>query len=150
MAGDAQPGRRVVAITGAASGLGRAIAKAFVAAGDDVHAIDIAPARLAEACDEIGECRAAAVDVSDAEAVDAVIADVASASGRLDVLVNNAGVFDGNARIATTSHELWRRVLDINLNGCFYGTKAAAELMVRQGGGRIINVASIAGLRGGP
>ncbi|HWI71021.1 MAG TPA: SDR family NAD(P)-dependent oxidoreductase [Baekduia sp.] len=144
------PHRRVVAVTGAASGLGRAIAKAFVDHGDEVHAIDIAPDRLEEARGEIGDCRGAIADVADPHAVNGVVENIINASGRLDVLVNNAGVFDGNARIDHTTHELWTRVLDINLNGCFYGTKAAAAVMVRQQSGRIINVSSVAGLRAGP
>jgi NAD(P)-dependent dehydrogenase (short-subunit alcohol dehydrogenase family) len=144
------PKRRVVAVTGAASGLGRAIAKAFVDLGDAVYAIDIAPDRLAEARADIGECEVATADVSDPGSITGVIGDIVSQAGRLDVLVNNAGVFDGNARIGETTHELWTRVLDINLNGCFYGTKAAAEVMVRQQHGRIINVSSVAGLRAGP
>lgn len=137
-------------MTGAASGLGRAIAKAFVDLGDKVYALDIAEDRLIEAQEHIGDCRRAVVDIADQNAVSGAIASIVNAEDRLDVLVNNAGVFDGNARIGQTSHELWRRVLNINLNGTFYGTKAASEVMVRQGAGRIINVASIAGFRAGP
>jgi NAD(P)-dependent dehydrogenase (short-subunit alcohol dehydrogenase family) len=117
--------------------------------------VDIQADELAEAADEIaqeaavggGELRTDLVDVSDfAQVADAVDATVAT-WGRIDVLVNNAAIMPP-ATFAEMTPELWRRVIDINLSGVFYGVKAAWPHMVRQGGGHCMAIASGSSVRG--
>ena len=137
-----------VAITGAGSGIGLAAAKAFTDDGHTVHLGDISPNRLDEAKAALGgDVCLHILDVSDLAQVRDFAAAAAGEAG-LDVYVNNAGIFDGYASIEETSEQLWDRVIAVNLTGYFYGCKAAAELMVPRGSGRIINVGSVAGQRG--
>jgi NAD(P)-dependent dehydrogenase (short-subunit alcohol dehydrogenase family) len=141
---------RTVAVTGAGSGIGRAIAEAFASQGDTVFVCDISKERLDGVAMAIGGPeRASVVDVSENEQISAFVRSAHAQTGRLDVLVSAAGIFDGYAGVTETSPELWRRVLDINLTGCFLGTKVASELMISQGSGRIISIGSIATFRGG-
>ena len=142
---------RTAAITGAGSGIGRAITKAFVDDGYEVLASDVSEARMKETAEELGSpsnLRVAAVDVSVYDAVEQFVADAATASGRLDVMVNCAGVFDGYADVEETTPELWAKVIGINLTGTFYGCRAAAKKMIAQKSGRIISIGSVAGQRG--
>jgi NAD(P)-dependent dehydrogenase (short-subunit alcohol dehydrogenase family) len=139
---------RRVAITGAGAGIGRAIAQAFVELGDEVYIGDVSQQRLTEVAQALGSgVRTQLLDVTDQVAMDAFVADAAGPDG-LDVFVNNAGIFDGYAGISETSAELWNKIISVNLTGYFHGCKAAAEPMMRQRRGRIINVGSIAGQRG--
>jgi NAD(P)-dependent dehydrogenase (short-subunit alcohol dehydrogenase family) len=147
---------RTVAVTGAGSGIGRAIAEAFVQAGDRVHLGDLSEARLSEterAIDAPGHVTTHVLDVSDYTAVERFVAAADSSSGDggggLSVFVNCAGVFDGYAGIEETTPELWRRIIDVNLTGCYHGCRAAAPVLVRRGGGRIVNIGSVAGRHGG-
>lgn len=84
-------------------------------------------------------------DVSSAEAWDAVVADVVSQHGRIDVLVNNAGILRG-ARLVNTSDDIWDQTVAINQTGVFYGMRAVAPQMIEQGTGSIVNISSVAGL----
>ena len=139
-------GRRV-AITGAGAGIGRAIAAAFAAQGDTVYIGDVSETRLAEAKAAVeGNVHTQVLDVSDFDAVKA-FAEAAAGDAGLDVFVNNAGVFDGYAGIDETGPELWQRVIDVNLTGCFNGCKAASALL-KEGSGRIVNIGSVAGRHG--
>jgi NAD(P)-dependent dehydrogenase (short-subunit alcohol dehydrogenase family) len=141
---------RNIVVTGAGSGLGEGIARAFASQGDRVWACDISGDRVDRVVSELGgDARGAAVDVTDFDQLLAFVR-AADAAGGLHAIVNNAGIFDGYADILTTTDELWRRVIDINLRGCFNGSKAAAEVMVPRRHGRIINMGSIASFRGGP
>jgi NAD(P)-dependent dehydrogenase (short-subunit alcohol dehydrogenase family) len=146
---------RSVAVTGGGSGIGRAIALAFAGAGHPVHVGDISQARaddtVASARPTAGPLHAHALDVTDMAAVDAFTraADEDPESDGLGVFVNCAGVFDGYAGIDETSPELWRRIIDVNLTGCFHGCKCSARVLAARGGGRIINVGSVAGRHGG-
>jgi NAD(P)-dependent dehydrogenase (short-subunit alcohol dehydrogenase family) len=140
---------RTVAITGAGSGIGRAIAEAFVETGDKVFISDILEDSVHQLADELGSSASASrVDVSQYDQVAAFLRGAHAETGRLDVVVNAAGVFDGYAGVLETSEDLWRRVLEINLNGTFFGSKVAAELMTEQGSGRIISIGSVASFRG--
>jgi 3-oxoacyl-[acyl-carrier protein] reductase len=139
---------RSVAVTGAGSGIGLAIARAFAELGDDVHIADISSDRLAEARAAIdGSITTHELDVTDADAVRAFV-EAASPEGRLDVFVSNAGIFDGYASIEETSRELWDRIIGVNLTGAFNGVKAASERMIPNSAGRIIMIGSVAGQRG--
>jgi NAD(P)-dependent dehydrogenase (short-subunit alcohol dehydrogenase family) len=143
--------RRTVAITGAGSGIGRAIAVAFIAAGYEVYASDVSATRLDDTVVELGRpetLHTEKVDVSSATEVANFVTLAAAATGTLDVMVNCAGVFDGYADIVETTPELWNKVIGINLTGAFHGCRAAAQVMIRQRHGRIITVGSVAGQRG--
>ncbi len=145
--------QRTVAVTGAGSGIGQAIALAFAQAGDHVHVGDVSAARLAETQAALGansEVTTHLLDVTDFAAMQQFVrAADADGSGGLAVFVNCAGVFDGYAGIDETTPELWQRIIDVNLTGCFNGCKAAAAALVARGAGRIINIGSVAGQHGG-
>lgn len=147
---------RTIAVTGAGSGIGQAIALAFAQAGDHVHIGDVSATRLAETqaiLAEFTDVKTHVLDVTDFEAMQQFVraADAADAAGNkgLAVFVNCAGVFDGYAGIDETTPELWQRIIDVNLTGCFNGCKAAAAALVPRGSGRIINIGSVAGQHGG-
>ncbi len=147
--------KRTVAVTGGGSGIGRAIALAFAGAGHPVHVGDISQARVEDtvvsADPGAGALRAHVLDVTDLAAVTAftLAADDDPDGDGLGVFVNCAGVFDGYAGIDETSPALWQRIIEVNLTGCFHGCKAAAPVLASRGGGRIINVGSVAGRHGG-
>lgn len=143
--------KRTVAITGAGSGIGRGIARAFVEADYEVFAGDVSQSRLDETVNEFGapaNLHTSHVDVSDYAAVTAFVDAAASLTGAIDVMVNCAGVFDGYADIEETTPELWAKVIGVNLTGSFYGARAAALRMIEQKSGRIITIGSVAGQRG--
>jgi NAD(P)-dependent dehydrogenase (short-subunit alcohol dehydrogenase family) len=148
--------QRSVAVTGAGSGIGRAIAIAFARAGDHVHVGDISASRLEEtaAAAELvsggGRVSTHVLDVTDAAAVQQFVAAAdSSTEAGLGVFISCAGVFDGYAGIDETSPELWQRIIAVNLTGCFNGCKAAAAVMMERRAGRIINIGSVAGRHGG-
>lgn len=138
-----------VIVTGAASGLGAASARRFAEEGAWVLAVDIdeggADATATSIRNAGGSAEAGRVDVCRSDDLDAAVARAVAACGRLDVMFNNAGIVF-NASIEETSEAEWRRVIDVNLTGVFLGCKAAIPQMVAQGGGAIVNTASVAGL----
>ena len=141
-------GSRVAAVTGGSRGIGRAVVEALLAEGWRVRFSSLSRASLeataADLASEHGERVAGAVvDVRDLDAVTAWVDGVAAAEGRLDCLVNNAGV-GGFAPVDELTLAEWRRVLDTNLNGAFAALRAAARQMKRRDGGWILNVASLA------
>ena len=143
------PTPRVALVTGAARGIGLAIAEKFLAARYAVALLDIDAATLAATAERLKEHPAAlpiVCDVSDPDAVEAAVAQVVARFGRLDVLVNNAGIAIF-APVLETTFEEWTRVLATNLNGPFLCTQACAPVMLRTGGGSVVNIASISGLR---
>lgn len=144
-------GSRSVIITGSGSGIGRGIALAFVEAGYEVYASDLSAGRLEETVTEFGSppnLHTRVLDVTDHEAITALVEDVVAEVGQLDVMVNSAGVFDGYADVEETTPELWDKIIGVNLTGTFYGCRAAARTMIKQGSGRIITIGSVAGQRG--
>jgi NAD(P)-dependent dehydrogenase (short-subunit alcohol dehydrogenase family) len=142
---------RTVAITGAGSGIGQAIAKAFVEAEYEVFASDISQGRLDATEEALGtptNLHLRPVDVSDYNAVDAFVEEAAKRTGLLDAMVGCAGVFDGYADVQETTPELWQKIIGINLNGAYFSARAAAIRMIAQRTGRIITIGSVAGQRG--
>jgi NAD(P)-dependent dehydrogenase (short-subunit alcohol dehydrogenase family) len=139
---------RTAIVTGGASGIGRALGEALLRGGAHVVLADVnavAVAATAAALAPLGDVRAAAVDVTDAAAVERLVVDTAAAYGRLDYLFNNAGIaIMGRARLMTLAD--WNALIDVNLRGVVHGIAAAYPLMIRQGSGHIINTASAAGL----
>jgi len=144
---------RVVIITGAASGIGRAMARRFAKEGAKLILADLQEERLTKVADELKATGAEVVhritDVGSTIESEAMIANAVEAFGRLDVLCNNAGVLDNLTPVEDTSDELWDRVMRVNAKGPFLASRAALKLMVEQGSGSIINTSSAAGLRGG-
>jgi NAD(P)-dependent dehydrogenase (short-subunit alcohol dehydrogenase family) len=138
-------------ITGAARGIGAAFAKAYAAEGATVAIGDIDVPRAEATAAEIGQgAYAVRLDVTDQASIDAAVAEVAATAGGLDVLINNAAVFDA-APIVEITRESYERLLRINVAGTLFTLQAAARQMIAQGrGGRIINMASQAGRRGEP
>jgi NAD(P)-dependent dehydrogenase (short-subunit alcohol dehydrogenase family) len=144
-------GSKSVIITGSGSGIGRAIAQAFVEADYEVYASDVSEERLEETRQELGSpdsLHTRVVDVSDYHSVSALVDEVVEKRGKLDVMVNSAGVFDGYADVLETTPELWAKIIGVNLTGTFYGCRAAAQVMTKQNSGRIITIGSVAGQRG--
>jgi NAD(P)-dependent dehydrogenase (short-subunit alcohol dehydrogenase family) len=144
---------KVAVVTGAGSGIGRAIATLFAAEGARVVAADWNGTTLAEVVAAIESAGGLATgvqgDVSVQEQAEAIIDAAASTYNRLDILCNNAGVLDTNQGAAEMPNEMWERVLGINLNGPMYLTRRAIPEMRDSGGGSIINIASVAGVGGG-
>ena len=141
---------RVAVITGGASGLGRETARRIVAEGGKVVLWDMDPEWLDEAAADVGAGLSMAVDVSDRAAVEAAVGETHAAFGRIDILVNSAGITGATAPVHEFPVESWLKVVDVNLNGTFYCCRAVVPFMVVQGYGRIVNVASVAGKEGNP
>ncbi|MEO8203930.1 MAG: SDR family oxidoreductase [Betaproteobacteria bacterium] len=139
--------RKVAVVTGAARGIGLAIAKKFIEQGYAVALVDIDAAELARAESTLGEATLAlACDVADPRQVRAVVDEVEARFGRIDALVNNAGIAVFKPLLETT-HEEWERVLAVNLTGPFLFAQACAPVMLKNPGGSIVNIGSISGLR---
>jgi 2-deoxy-D-gluconate 3-dehydrogenase len=144
---------RVAVVTGASRGLGRAMAVALAEAGADVAVAGRAPsaldetAHLVEACG--GRALALTTDVASYASMEALMAQTVSALGRLDVLVNNAGIARV-APLAEASLDDWRAIVDVNLSGVFHGCRAAAPYLIRQRGGKVINLAAVLAAAGLP
>lgn len=145
------PGSAVV--TGGGSGLGRAIAVALAAAGAPVAIVDLFPEGADETValirDKGGRAQAIHADVARWEDVDRSVARAVSALGPLGIMVNAAGILDGYQPIDEMAPAVWERLIAINLGGTFFGCKRALAEMLPRGAGRIINMASVAGLIGG-
>jgi 3-oxoacyl-[acyl-carrier protein] reductase len=142
---------RVAIVTGAARGIGKAVALAFVREGAKVALIDLEGERLKTLQEEIrkagGQALAVPCDVSNASNVTQMVRQVQQVFGRIDILVNNAGIIR-RGTIETVTEDDWDRVIAVNLKGPFLCSKAVAEIMKRQGYGKIVNVSSIAAKMG--
>ena len=140
---------KVAIITGAAKGLGEADARLLAAEGARVVLTDVDDAGAAVAADIGASARFVRHDVRSEQAWIGLIADVMAKEGRLDVLVNNAGVVVPGT-IENTAEDAWRFVMAVSADGTFFGCKHAVPAMRRSGGGSIINMASVASLQGYP
>jgi len=141
---------RVAVVTGGASGLGRETARRIVAEGGTAVLWDVDPEWLREAVADTGAAHSIAFDVTDNEAVVRAAAEVHAKFGRIDVLVNSAGITGATGPVWEYPIESWLNVIDVNLNGLFYCCRAVVPFMVAAGYGRIVNVASVAGKEGNP
>lgn len=141
-------------VTGAARGLGRAIATRLAAAGAAVALADIDEAGAERAAIELAATGATAVgialDVTRPESWAAAVGETIRVLGQIDILANNAGITGPTASLLEVDEAIWRRVLAINLDGVFFGCRAVLPHLLERGSGRIINVASIAGKEGNP
>lgn len=135
---------KVVLVTGAANGIGKGIATTFAAVGARVVIADIDADGAAATAGAIG-ATSILLDVSNEQAVDKAISDIVSDKGRLDVIVNNAGVYNGfGGPVVDMKTETWRKLMSVNLDGVFYCCRAAARAMISLGnGGRIVNISSV-------
>jgi NAD(P)-dependent dehydrogenase (short-subunit alcohol dehydrogenase family) len=139
-------------VTGGGSGIGRAIALALARAGAPVAVVDVLPEGAKETADAItgagGRATVLQADVSRWSDVDAAVSAAVHALGPLGILVNGAGILDGYAPVEEVTPTLWERVIAINLTGTYYGCRRALAEMLPRGRGRIVNIASVAGLVG--
>ncbi|MFC4076428.1 3-oxoacyl-[acyl-carrier-protein] reductase [Salinithrix halophila] len=145
---------KVAIVTGGSRGIGRAVSLALAKAGADVAIIYAGNKEAAEDTasavrDEGQKALVIRADISQAADVDAAVKEVVSEFGRVDILVNNAGITRDNL-ILRMKEEDWDQVLNTNLKGVFFCTKAVTRPMMKQRGGRIINVSSVVGLVGNP
>jgi 3-oxoacyl-[acyl-carrier protein] reductase len=145
---------KIALVTGASKGLGRAVAIRLAEAGVKVAVnYNSSPDAAADVAKTItdrgGEAFAVHADISSLDQVKAMVECVQDRLGQVDILVNNAGIIQDQL-LMRMSDEAWSRVVDINLNGTFYCTRAVLRNMVRKRWGRIINIGSVVGLRGNP
>jgi NAD(P)-dependent dehydrogenase (short-subunit alcohol dehydrogenase family) len=144
---------KVAVVTGASRGLGRAMAVALAEAGADVAVAARARPELEETAHLVEACGARSLalttDVASYASVESLMAQTVDVLGRLDVLINNAGIARV-APLAEASLDDWRAILDVNLSGVFHGCRAAAPYLIRRGAGKVINLASVLAAAGLP
>lgn len=145
---------QIAVVTGAGSGMGRAMVKLFAQEGANIIAADLKLDGVYSLAEELkdqisGEIVPCQTDVSSREQAEHMVDLALERFGRLDVLVNNAGIMDNMMPVSEVSDELWDKVFDVNLKGVMYACRRAINVMTQQrGGGRIINTASVGGLNG--
>ena len=144
---------KIALVTGAARGIGQAIALQLAADGADLALCDVKAEWLADTLSKVNalgrRAEGYAMDVASAAAVGEAVAQVLADFGRIDVLVNNAGITRDTLLIRMTEED-WDAVLDINLKGAFLTTKAVVKSMMKQRSGAIVNIASVVGIMGNP
>ena len=138
-------GGKIAAITGAASGIGLAIAQMFVAKGATIAVMDMLEEQAHATAEQLGNNSAAfSVNVTDPESVNSAVSAAVAHFGRIDILVNSAGVVALDPAESVTQAD-WSKQIDVNLSGTFYVNQAVGRVMLEAGGGKIINMASQAG-----
>ncbi|MEO7392272.1 MAG: SDR family NAD(P)-dependent oxidoreductase [Ramlibacter sp.] len=143
-------GRHAV-VTGGATGLGYAIAERLIASGGSVTLWDRDMATAQRAAKALGaKASAVELDVARHESVQTAVKATLAQNARIDALVNSAGITGPNGKVWDYPVDAWREVMDINLNGLFYCCREIVPLMSKQGYGRIVNIASVAGKEGNP
>ncbi|MGQ9606469.1 MAG: 3-oxoacyl-[acyl-carrier-protein] reductase [Thermogutta sp.] len=144
---------KVAIVTGAGRGIGRCIARTLASCGSAIACVDVNVAAAEETVSLIeadgGQAAAFACDVTNSEQVNAVVDSVAKQYQKLHILVNNAGI-TRDGLLLRMKDEQWDAVLNVNLRGTFLFTRAAARYLIKAGGARIVNIASISGLMGNP
>jgi len=144
---------KIVLVTGGGRGLGRAIALAFAQAGADVAVASRTRPQLDEVVKEIRSRNRRGVgievDVTDSTSVARMVETARKEFGRIDILVNSAGV-GWISRVADTEDDMWKLIIETNLTGTFYSCRDVVRLMIEQKSGSIINIASVAGVKGPP
>jgi NAD(P)-dependent dehydrogenase (short-subunit alcohol dehydrogenase family) len=144
---------RTAIVTGAARGIGFATAQKLQACGAAVALWDIDAAALGRAAASLqrgGKVHAATVDVTDEASIGKAAGELIGGAGRIDILINNAGITGGNAPLWELEPDVWREVIEVNLIGPYLVCRAVVPHMVKAGYGRIVNIASIAGKDGNP
>lgn len=143
---------RTALVTGAAVGIGRAAAVNFARHGAKVAILDMNEEKLNSVKEEIAkytaDCVTLSCDVSNEDDVNRAFAEAKAKLGRIDILVNNAALWRGHASFMDTSVEKWKQFMDVNVFGVVYCTRAVLPDMIEAGYGRIINIASVAGVYG--
>lgn len=144
---------QVAIVTGAGSGIGKALVHLLANEGASIVAVDIAEDHVNQVVAELqaqgGKATACVANVARDEDVERMLSVATSTYGRLDILCNNAGIMDAMTPAADVPLALWERVMAVNLTGPFLACRRAIPIMLAQGGGSIVNTASEAGLRGG-
>lgn len=144
---------KVAIITGAGSGMGKAIAILFAAEGSKVVAADINQERLNALKKEVkengGDITAIVVDVAKEEDIENMIKVATTTYGTLDVLVNNAGIMDNFALVGEIENSMWEKIMKVNLDGPFKAMRSAVKIFLEKKSGVIINISSIGGIKGG-
>jgi 3-oxoacyl-[acyl-carrier protein] reductase len=142
---------RVALITGGASGIGAATARRIQAGGGRVAILDLDPAAVGAAADELGDgAIGIAADVTSSAAINAAVAQAERELGPLDILVCSAGIAGASLRTVDVDDDEWKRVLAVNADGVFFANRAVLPGMTARGYGRIVNLASVAGKEGNP
>jgi NAD(P)-dependent dehydrogenase (short-subunit alcohol dehydrogenase family) len=145
--------KKVVVVTGAGAGMGKAVAQGFAAEGASIVAGEIDETRLKALVDELTSQGARIIgvqgNVANVEDCNKLIDTAKSEFGQLDILVNNAGIMDRFIPVAELTDDLWNRVVAVNLNGQMYTCRRAIPIMLEQGHGVIVNFSSAAGMGGG-
>jgi NAD(P)-dependent dehydrogenase (short-subunit alcohol dehydrogenase family) len=137
---------KVALITGAGSGVGKAMAELFSDSGCKVVVVDVFSERVSQVVEKIGSKNAIGLikDLSTKNQVESMIDEAYDLMGKIDILCNNAGIMDGVAPVTDTSDELWQRVLNVNLNAPFWACRRALPRMLKESHGTILNTASVA------
>ena len=144
---------RVAIVTGGARGIGYATAERMLASGAEVSLWDIDGTALetaSRALSDRGTVTTEQVELTDEASVDRATRSVVEKHGKIDILINNAGITGGNGKLWELTPEVWRRVIEVNLIGPYLTCRAVVPEMLKNGWGRIVNVASIAGKEGNP
>ena len=144
---------RVAVVTGGAQGIGYAVAERMLASGASVALWDINEERLSQARESLsalGRVVTEVVELTDEASVDGATRSTLSKLGRLDILVNSAGITGGNGATWELTPDVWRRVIEVNLVGCYLTCRSVVPHMIKAGYGRIVNIASVAGKEGNP
>ena len=144
---------RTMVVTGGARGIGYAVAQRALRSGATVALWDIDGERIERArreLAELGNVSAAVVELTDEGSVDAAVTQTLEAHSSIDILINCAGITGGNGTTWELAPDVWRRVIDVNLIGPYLTCRAVVPHMIRQGYGRIVNIASVAGKEGNP
>lgn len=144
---------RVAVVTGGARGIGYAVAERMLRSGAAVSLWDVDAARLEEArtaLSGLGEVACIAIELTRDDEAQSATRSTVERFGKIDILINNAGITGGNAPTWELDPSVWRRVLDVNLVAPFLTCRSVVPVMLRGGYGRIVNIASIAGKEGNP